>query len=44
MENYSLIGDYLSTDEGLELRHRFLEEIASDYGLIYETTLKRKQD
>lgn len=44
MENYSLIGDYLSADEGLELRHRFLEEIASDYGLIYETTLKRKQD
>ncbi len=39
MENYNLIQKYMDTKEGIQTRHKFIEDIAAQYGLIYETDL-----
>ncbi len=39
MQNYDKIQDFLNSDDGKFVRHKFLEEIAKEYNLKYETNL-----
>lgn len=39
VENMDSIKSYLDSDDGLMLRNQLLQEVADEYGLIYETNL-----
>ncbi len=39
IENDELINQYLNTENGIKLRHKFLQDISEQYDLIYQTDL-----